>query len=130
MPMTKDLVIGWPETFVLRDAPDESFLATRFYVNAPAAGFCVIDKFEYHRTIEFCHEDWPMIALASLPGPAVDPFAWMGRGSQRAKITPLKIESIARLSMRYTGLVPKGMNAGESYRLCVMLIGQEEEDNG
>lgn len=129
MPLTKDLVIGWPETIVFRDAPEESFLATRFLINAPEAGFCRIHRLV--DDVEFCHEDWPVIALAQLPGRPVDPFTWMGRGSRRCKIGPLKMRegNQFRIQVEYTGHVPQGMRPGECYRLVLMLIGQEVEDS-
>mgnify|MGYP001127774030 CR=1 FL=1 len=128
MTFSRDMTIGWPEDILFRDAPDETFVMTRFHVNAPEAGFCEISRFGQEE-IEFCHEDWPMIALAVLPGRPIDPFAWMGRGSLRAKTTPttFKDSALFRLQARYTGRIPQGMRAGDSYRLTFMLIGREED---
>lgn len=127
MTFCRELTIGWPEDINFRDAPDEPFVASRFSINSPERGFCAISRLG-DGDMEFCHDAMPALTLASLPGPPVDPFDWMQRGCVSAKITPFRLTAGAffRLAARYSGLIPKGMNAGDSYRLSFLLIGQAD----
>ena len=125
LPMTRQVIIGWPEKILFLDTPDESFLVTRFYINAPSKGFCLIERLL--DGTEFSHEDLPMVAFARLPGAPVDPHVWM-QHCRKCRITPrmLSAGNRFRIQLQYTGSIPPNMKAGDTFALTLMLIGRAE----
>lgn len=128
--LSRDIILGWPETFNLEGAPDQAMIATKFYINAPCADFCRIRQLRTSRkvNIEFFELDHPFTAIAALPGPPIDPNIWTFSGSLQARITPIVLapDVPLKLCIAYTGIVPKGALAGKTLRLTVMFIGTEE----
>lgn len=130
--MSHKLIIGWPSTFNMVGTSSYDTVMTQFYVNVPAEGFLRIHKFQSlrHDEIEFCELEFPFLTLARLPGAPVDPYLWTRRGNLHTRIAPMRlgagdsgVKHDVKLRMEYTGLVPRGMRAGEPMRLVVMFMG-------
>lgn len=128
--LTRDIILGWKEVFNLEGAPESPMVATKFYINVPCADFFRIRQFRTARKvdIEFCQLDYPFMPMATLPGPPIDPHIWTLHGSLQARITPITLSPgcSMKLSIAYTGAVPKGMRSGDPMRVVVMFIGTEE----
>lgn len=130
--LSHDLVIGWPSTFNMGGRFDDDTVMTMFYMNVPAADFVKIRKFQslYTDVLEFCDLAFPFFTLGSLPGKPIDPHVWMTRGNLHTRIAPMRLGPSVRLTLEYTGLVPKGMRAGDRMRLVVMFMGiRGDEDS-
>lgn len=122
------IVIGWPSTFNVHGRADLDTEVTEFYVNVPAAEFLYLEKFKSDLSDEitfYRQVDYPYLQIGCLPGKPVDPYAWMYGQFLRARITPMRL-GIFMMRMRYTGLIPGGMHAGDRMTLTLMFMAVSE----
>lgn len=136
VPMTRSLIMGWPESFNLEGTPDVDILVTRIRFNVPdVEGFLKIHQFRSTctRAVEFSPDHTPHVCVARLPGTPFDVWHWT-RYDRTCRITPMRVgpshvqkgSKDLKIRLEYTGLVPPTFQNGKKFKLVMLLMGGRE----
>lgn len=122
LPLSRDIIVGWEERFVMSGEPSETIEVTTAYSNVPARGFAFIDKFTSvlgQRLQLLDANGFPL----SEPGKPID-LMDIGSG---VRISPIEMgpDVGVRINIRCTGLIPERFKPGSKRRLTIMFIASE-----